>query len=193
MRVKSRWFDRDRPRSAAQKASVVAFILWRTAKGALDRMRAAGFDIDAGEQYFAFLREFLAFLIAVADRMAYARLPDPTRAEFTTALANRVGEVLDENESQLLHASVAESKRRFIALVNDRASDYATFECPGDEPDFAFLRYLGACITALMPAKDRRWTLEQVIEIEAPQAVATLRKAMLDLFAGERAKEADPA
>jgi len=193
MRVKSRWFDRDRPRSAAQTASVVAFIVWRTAKGALDRMRAAGFDIDAGERYFAFLREFLAFLIAVADRMAYARLPGSTRADFTTALANRVGEVLDENESRLLDVSAADSKRRFIALVNDRASDYATFECIGDEPDFAFLRYLGACVTDLMPAKDRRWTLEQVIEIEAPQAVATLRKAMLDLFAGECAKGVVPA
>ncbi len=183
MRVKSRWFKADQPKPPAQVAGAAAFIIWRVAQNALKRMRTAHFDIDAGPQYFAFLREFLIFLVAIADRIAYTREDEAFRIEFTTALANRIGEILEDNETDLLGAEIASgSKRRLIALFNDRSADYATFGYGHEGPDFGFLRYLGSRITDLMPEKDRSWTVPQVMEIEAPEAVATLQKAMGDLF-----------
>lgn len=182
MRVKSHWFKSEQPKPPGQVASAVAFIVWRVSQNALKRMRAARFDIDPGPQYFAFLAEFLIFLIAISDRIAYARLPADARTEFTSALAHRVGDILGDNESELLGTEAASSTRRFIALLNERSADYASFTYGAEGPEFGFLRYLGNRVNDVMPPKDQAWTVAQVMESEAPEAVATLEKAMRDLL-----------
>jgi hypothetical protein len=37
----------------------------------------------------------------------------------------------------------------------------------------------------VVPAKDRRWVIDQVMAIEAPEAVAMLQRAMQDVFSTE--------
>ena len=102
LRLKTHWFKSEQPRSAAQTASAIAFTVWRVARAMIERMRKADFDIDVGPPYFAFMREVLVFLVAVADRIAHARQSAAQREAFTTALVVRVAELLDENESDLL-------------------------------------------------------------------------------------------
>lgn len=192
-RLKTQWFRHGGARGAAQQASAAAFIVWRIARHTLDRTRHAGFDVDIGPPYFAFLREVLAFLVAVADRIAHARLDGQARAEFTSALVHHLARILQDSEDDLIgpaapgRPSHAES---FIDLVNELASHYAEFgadptaaERPGSfEPDFAFLRYLGTRLEPAVPLKDRRWVQDQVIAVQAPEAVAMLQRSLADLF-----------
>jgi hypothetical protein len=186
MRVKSHWFRAAKQRTPQEVASAAAFIVWRVGENALKRMRAAQFDIEVGAPYFAFVSEFLAFLIAIADRIAFARLPAADRVAFTTALARGTAAILADNQSELLGgATEGDYQRRFIVLVNERCADYAAFAYGDGGPEFGFLRCLGGCVTEVLPAKDRPWTVSQVMEIEAPEAVATLTKAMRDLFSTE--------
>jgi hypothetical protein len=183
VRIKSRWHRSDKPKSMTQSASVVAFIIWRVAQNALKRMRTEQYDIDAGPQYFAFLVELLIFLIQIADRIAYQRLDAAQRSAFTTALAIRVAEILDDNQGELLGSPQTGSyKESFIALLNKLASDYAEFKYTDAGPDFAFLRYLGNRVMETMAQKDRPWVIAQIMEIEAPQAVATVQKSMRNLL-----------
>jgi hypothetical protein len=182
VRVKSRWFRSERSRAPAELAHAVAFVAWKVASHALQRMRAARFDVDAGTPYFAFLGEFLAFLVALADRIAFARFAPEARVEFTTALGRRLGEILEDNARDLLGHGEEGSARGFIALVNERSAEYAAFGCDDAGPDFAFLRAFGHRVTECMPEKDRVWTVAQVMESEAPEAVATLDRAMRDLL-----------
>ena len=86
MRIKSQWFKTDKPKTPQESAGAMAFIVWRVAHNTLAQMRSARFDIDIGPQYFAFMREWLVFLIQVVDRMAHARMPADEREAFTTAL-----------------------------------------------------------------------------------------------------------
>jgi hypothetical protein len=166
-----------------QLASAMAFIVWRVAQNALKRMRNERYDIDPGPQYFAFLGELLIFLIQIADRIAYQRLDAAQRNGFTTALAIRVAEILNDNQNDLLGKPQAGSyQEHFIALFNELASDYAQFKYTEAGPDFAFLRYLGNRVMATMAQKDRPWVIDQIMEIEAPEAVATVQKGMHDLF-----------
>jgi hypothetical protein len=190
LRVKSHWFKSDQPRSAQQHASAMAFIVWRTAQQMLRRMRGADFDIDAGEPYFAFMREVLVFLIAVTDRIAYARLDGATRQAFTTELVLRLADTLQDNEAELLGAAPGTVYRdRFIDMVNEVQTHYAEFgadpqtrEEDGFEPDFGFYRYLGHRLEPTLPEKDRRWVLDQVMAVEAPQSVEVVQSAMRNLF-----------
>lgn len=181
IRIKSQWFQSASAKTPQQTASVMAATVWRVAQNTLKQMRTAQFDIEIGPQYFAFTREVLVFLTQVLDRMAYQRMGAAGRAEFITALVRRVAELLQENEDTLLGLPPAGQPShfdQFIDLFNELADHYADFGHDGDGPDFAFVRYLGHRIEALMPEKDRRWVIDQIMATEVPEAVEMLQRAM---------------
>lgn len=183
MRVKSQWFNAGTAKGAAEVAGAAAFIAWRVARNALSRMRGARFGLDAGEGYFDFLAEFAAFLVVGADRIAHRRRDAEWRVEFTTAMANRVGAILAENQSDLLGAAPAdEIKRRFVALVNARAAECAGFAWDDAGPDYALLRYLGHRVADVMEDSERTWAVSQVIDVEAPEAAELIGRAMAGLL-----------
>lgn len=187
MRVKSKWFKSGRAKTPQEIADAVSFIIWRIGMNALKNTRKADFTVDAGPQYFAFLNEFLIFLVQVADRIAYSRLGAEEREAFTTALAVRLAGILAENQAELLGGVAGEHKSNFITQLNRRAGEYAEFHYGSNGPDFAFIRYLGYCMLDVVPEKDKNWVVDQMVSIEAPEAVETVEKAMRGLL------EATPA
>jgi hypothetical protein len=183
MRVKSQWFRSETPKTATEIAGAAAFIIFRIAQNSLKNMRKAAFELPPGATYFAFLAEFLAFLTLIADRIAHGRGDEPWRIEFTTALANRVGAFLADNEASLLGVdSVPTIKRRFVALVNERSADYSDCRWTDDGPDYAFLRCLGHRVAEVMARHEQTWAVTQVIDSEAPEATETLQRAMAGLL-----------
>lgn len=192
-RLKTNWFRHGDSRGAAQQASAAAFIVWRVSRHTLDRMRHAGFDVEIGPPYFQFLREVLAFLAAIADRVAHARLEPAQRVEFTVALVHHLARILQDSEDDLLGPAPAGQPSHgdsFIRLVDELSEHYAEFGAdpsvaanPGSfEPDFGFVRYLGHRLEATLPPKDRRWVLDQVMACEAPEAIAMLQRSLRELF-----------
>ena len=191
-RLKTHWFRHGGSRGAAQQASAAAFIVWRVARHMLDRTRHAGFAVEVGLPYFHFLREVLAFLAAVADRVAYARLAPGERVEFTAALVHHLARILQDSEDDLIGPAPAGQPSHgdsFIDLVNELAGHYAEFDADptapasaGFTPGFAFLRYLGTRLEPMLPPADRRWILDQVMAVQAPEAVAMLQQSLRDLF-----------
>jgi hypothetical protein len=198
LRIKSHWFKAGEPKSAEQNASAMAFIVWRVAHNMLKRMRGANFDVAAGVPYFAFLREVLAFLMAVVDRTAYTKMDAAARTGFTTALVLHCADTLAGNQTDLLgpRSDGVRWQDSFIDLVNEVSPHYAEFggdaATAGDDeaftPDFGFLRYFGSRLEPTLPDKDRRWVLDQVMAIEAPEAVEIVRSAILDLLSTEARK-----
>ena len=188
MRIKSQWFQSATPKTPQQTASAMAFITWRVAQNTLKQMRTANFDIEVGPQYFAFTREVLVFLTQVLDRMASEQMDAAARAEFRTALVQRVAEVLQENEDSwigLPPAGQASHYEQFIDLYNELTDHYADFGYDAKGPDFAFMRYLGHRIESLMPQKDQRWVVDQIMASEVPDAVETLTRAMQGVLSTE--------
>ncbi len=198
LRIKSHWFKAGEPKSAEQNASAMAFIVWRVAQNMLKRMRGSNFDVAVGVPYFAFMREVLVFLIAVVDRTAYTKMDGPTRRDFTTALVMNCADTLAGNENDLLgpRSDGERYQDSFIDLVNELSPHYAEFgadpAAAGDDeafrPDFGFLRYFGSRLEPTLPDKDRRWVLDQVMAIEAPEAVDIVRSAIVDLLSTEPRK-----
>jgi hypothetical protein len=56
---------------------------------------------------------------------------------------------------------------------------YALFDY-AEEPDYSTLRYLGNRIMELMGKQDQSWIIDQIIEIEAPEAVKNVLKGLRD-------------
>ena len=186
MRVKSRWFKADREKSPKEIAGAVSFILWKIAQNALKNLRTADYDIEAGPQYFDYIREFLIFLVLIADRIAYEKMDAEARAAFTMELALRVADNFAENLNALLGMPFSESKNGFIDKFNERSDVYA--QCGYDEngPDFAFVRYLGHCLLEYCDERDKSWVVDRVMQIDALEAVSTVQRAMKGLLDTEQ-------
>jgi hypothetical protein len=178
IRIKSRWFKRGRKKKPEELAGAAAFAIWRIAQNTLKNIRKAGFGVAVGGQYFVFLSELLIFLVQVADRIAYARFAGEARVAFTTELASRVAETLAWNQGDLLGGAVGEYKRSFIERLNLRAGEYSEYEYGGDGASFSFLRCLANSMLEAMDERDKIWAIDQMMAVEAPQAVAMVENAM---------------
>ena len=75
-----------------------------------------------------------------------------------------------------------EYRKSLIDTLNARGADYAEFDFPGGAPSYAALRYLGDKMAEAMAGTDSKWVIEQVIEIEAPEAVKTIRRLVHEVL-----------
>jgi hypothetical protein len=182
VRIKSRWHKKERPKSPEESASALAFIAWRIAVNAVQEMEKAGFQlVEPPGARFDVVSELLAFLTQAADRLAYEYLEEEERQRLIPAFALRLADTLDENASDLL--GPGDYREAFITKVNGRAEDYAEMAFdPEAGPGYGVLRYLGDRIRDCVAGEDTRWVLEQVVEIEGPNAFETLHKGFQDLM-----------
>jgi hypothetical protein len=177
-------------RSPKMLATVVAMLAWKQAIESIKRMRKAYYDIDAGKPYFDFVCEFLVFLAHAADRIAYRSLDAAKRTEFTTALAVRLAEMVEESRGELLgDAEPGVAQRGFIELFNRRGADYGEYDYGPTGPDFGFKRMFASALREILPEKDQLWVIDQAMDIEAPDAIKALEKTMAGLFGGAAAAE----
>ena len=183
VRIRSRFHAAGRERSPAELASVIAALGWKLAIDAIRRMREAQYEIDVGRTYFEFVSEYLCFVAHAADRMAFARLDAAAREAFTVALVRRSAQFVEDNrEMRIEPLAAGDSAAAFVDRYNRRGEDYAACDFGDDGPDFGFRRVFAAGMQELLPEKDRLWAIDQVMDIEVPEAVKALRRTLDGLF-----------
>ncbi|HYQ73420.1 MAG TPA: hypothetical protein VET88_16035 [Gammaproteobacteria bacterium] len=184
MRVKSKWNVKGRDRGMAEVGGAAAFILWRIAQQGLLNLENEGFQTDTRAQRLDVIGEFLAFLVHLADRLKAAQLELDERTEFITSLARHLADYMQENRTDA--QGKGEYRKALIDLLNERAADYADFNMPEGEPGYAMRRYFGENVRAVMGKKENQWITDQVMEIEVPETLPPLKKALRELFAVEQ-------
>ncbi len=180
IRVKSRWANKDRKHSPQEAASALAFIAWRIAGNCVLSLENEGFQTDTNVHRLRVMSELLAFLVHITDRMVAERFDDEQRGIFITAYALKIADYVEENMDDLA-GSDKDYKAVFIDTLNERMADYAEFSFSDNEPGYAFKRYLGEKVTDSMGPKDRKWISDQVMDIEVPDMLKSLRKGVGDL------------
>jgi hypothetical protein len=128
--------------------------------------------------------EMLIFLIQVTDRLAYDAMEEEDRQRFITAVALRAAGIVDDNMREM--AGPGDYREGFIGKLNERGEAYSEFGFAGGEPSYPFMRYLGKCMEELMGGENK-WVQDHVMEIEAPAALKTLRRAFKNLLEGRKA------
>lgn len=189
VRIKSKWHQTGRKNNRSSEKTpedlggATGFIAWRLAMNHVNQIEEAGFTLTNAEQRFAVLTEWLIYLVQVADREAYQRLEEEQRGPYVTALALHLAGTLEDNQRELL--GPGDYRNRFIARLNEEIPEYAEFGYGEDGPGYRFMRYLGEKVLALVGEKDaNRWVIDQVMEIEAPEANKALRKSLDGLMVG---------
>ncbi len=180
MRIKTRWNKVDKVRSIQDIVSALSFTLWRIGQGALLNLENEGFQTDTQLQRVEVMQEFTIFLIHMVDRIAYERMDDEERAEFITALARKISDYVQDNTRDIL--GNGDYRTPFIERLNVCMDEYSDFAVIDHEPSFQLLRYFGDRMTTVLGERQRKWVGTQVIDIEAPEAVKTLRRAISSLI-----------
>ena len=181
VRVKSKWSNKGRERTLDEVGGAAAFILWRIAQQGLLNLENEGFQTESRSQRMDVIAEFLAFLVHLADRKQAEALDANERQEFIISLARHLASTMQENRTDA--EGTGDYRRPLINLLNERGADYAECPLPDGEPGYAMKRYFGECVSTVMGEKDNKWITDQVMEIEVPETLPPLNKALKELFA----------
>jgi hypothetical protein len=184
LRIRSKWSAKNRDRSPEEIAGVVGFIAWRICTQAVLDLENNNFQTDTQVQRLAIIWEFSAFLIHVTDRMMYDRMDEEERAVFVSAMAKAMAQTMQDNMEDILGNGYY--KPDLINTLNVRMNEYSKFGYNLESgPSFPMLRYFGECITTVMGERQKKWITTQIIDIEAPDAIKTLKRGIANLLPEE--------
>lgn len=181
MRVRAKWNKKDKLRTPVEIAGALAFTGWKIATEVVLDLENEGFETQTQSQRLDVIAEIMFFMVAVVDRLVFDQFDQEERAQFVTAFALSLANTIQDNRSDA--TGEGDYKSGFIALLNERAAEYADCNFSKDEgASFSMRRILGGHVMGAMGDKDRKWIPDYIIDIEAPKAVATLKRAMPTLF-----------
>lgn len=180
MRIKTRWNNKDKERTIQETASALGFTMWRMCMQSLLNMENEGFQTDTQMQRLTIIEEYLAFLLHSVDRVVYNKMDDEERGIFINALALKLADFVQDNGRDL--AGKDDYRTPFIELLNDRMENYSEFGFFDFEPSFQMSRYFGDQVTKVVGERQRKWVTTQVIDIEVPFFMKTLKRAITSLL-----------
>jgi hypothetical protein len=181
LRIKSHWWNDEAERSLPEIASALAFIAWRVSVDKAINLHCERFVYKDDAQRMAVIREYLVFLVQIADRLAHARLEEQDRRTLITQMARKVVEHVQDNSQDLF--GPGDYGGTFLDLLNTRSAEYADFSLDEDGPSYAFLRHLGFEIQGLMgDQEENRWVIDQVMDKDGWDAYKQLARAFGNLL-----------
>ena len=181
VRVRTVWFKKEGERPAEEVATVLASTVWRLADKAVDNLSKADYDIVTPQRGFRIIAELACFLVHYADRLVYGRVDEERRADIVSATAIRVAEIMEDNILDFTGGQKDpdyDYKQGFIDRLNTRMADYGEFEFPPDKASFQALRFLSLQIREVMENSDKSWIQDQLMDIEVPEMMGTLKKSV---------------
>ncbi|MCB1737267.1 MAG: hypothetical protein KDI42_03990 [Gammaproteobacteria bacterium] len=187
LRIKSSWHQSDREGNEAarkgleEQAGALAFIAWRIALDRAKNLHGEDYLFNDDMQRIAVICEYLAYEVALIDRMVFDGLSYEEREVLMNALGQRVGDHVQDNAQDLF--GQRDYKSGFIDNLNDRLNAYAEFGYGDGGPSYSFNHYLGKRVQALMGVdQTNKWSIDQAMEIDAPETYKRVRKAVEDLM-----------
>ena len=179
MRIKTRWNKRAKEQSLENIAGALNMTSWKIATQSVVELENKGYQTKSQAQRLQIIAEFLAFLLQIADRLAYQQLAEAERQRLVTHLALGMIDTLVDNHSDIF--GPGEYRNQFTQLLNQRAEDYAELTFNHDGAGFDFLRYFGEQVATILE-EDQHFVSQQIMDVEGPLAIKAFKQAMIGLF-----------
>lgn len=180
-RIRDKWRNRDRQGSLEDNATSLAYGIWQIALAAAKNLHVEDFDYESDVQRTAVIAEYLMFLVHVADRLAFEQMDEESRQSFITTLAHHTARHYQRNVADIMGSG--DYRSGFVEQLNARACEYGETPFPDGDPGFETRRCLGERIQGVMGmTQTNKWVMQQVIDLDAPEATRHLKTAMENLF-----------
>jgi hypothetical protein len=178
-RVKTVWFKKEGERPVEEIATALATTIWRMADRAIDNLSKADYDIITPQRGFKIIGELTAFAVHYVDRLVFPRMSDEARGNLVSALGVRLAEIMEDNVLDFtggVKDPDYDYQQGYIDMLNARMTEYAHYEFPDDRPSFQALRFLSLQIREDMEKSDQTWIQDQIMDIEMPEILGTVKK-----------------
>ncbi|MGI9303596.1 MAG: hypothetical protein ACR2RB_12980 [Gammaproteobacteria bacterium] len=180
-RIRSKWRNKGRAVALEDNAVALGAVVWRIALNAAKNLHAEDFVYDDDAQRVGVIQEYLAFLVHLADRLAHGQMAQEQRERFISSLGLDVARRLHQNQLEIM--GTGDHREQFVAVLNARADEYAGTQFTAQGPGYQALRAFGHNVQRVMGhGQTNRWAIDQVMEIDAPEAVTQIRQAMANLL-----------
>ena len=140
-------------------------------------MEAVGFFIDLPERTLAVLTEQAAFLVHLADRLAFERLDEVNRQRLVGALALRLTDMLADNYADVRGGG--NHRPEIVECLNRRLAEYAQLPFDENGPSYDMYRFIGSRVADVV---GEGFAAQQVIEVQAPTAADTFTRTFQALM-----------
>jgi len=185
-RVKTVWFKKEGGQRAADEvATALATTIWRMADRAVENLSKADYDIVTPQRGFKIIGELTAFAVHYVDRLVYPRLPEAERVALITALGKWMAGVMEDNILDFtggVKDPDYDYQQGYLDMLNARMAEYAHYEFPADKASFQALRFLSLQIREGMEKTDQSWIQDQIMDIEMPEIMGTVKKQVDGFF-----------
>jgi len=179
-RVKTVWFKKEGDRPEAEIATALATTIWRMADRSIDNLSKAEYDIITPQRGFKIIGELTAFAVHYVDRLVFERMTDDARrGDLVSALGVRLAEIMEDNILEFTHGEKDpdyDYQQGYVDMLNARMNEYAHYDFPEEKPSFQALRYLSLQIREGMEKSDQSWIQDQIMDIEMPEILGTVKK-----------------
>ena len=182
--LRTRWKNRkNQPCHTSEQGGALAFIAWRMSHEAAINLHGEDYVYRDDGQRLDVISELLAFILHLADRLSFGKMPDTIRHQLINALSVRLTDHIEDN--RLDWQGPGNYRDAFVQLLNQRSDEYAEegFDLQG--PKYGMYRHLGGCVQRYMDcqdAHDNRWVIDQMMEVEGPEIYKKISQAMSNLL-----------
>lgn len=150
-----------------EKANILAYNIWQISLAGAKNLHEEDFIYTDDAQRVGVIREYLVFLVHLADRMVYERLDDEQRATFINELARNTANHIQRNTEEI--AGPGDYRGQYLATINDRFAEYSRGSFENGQPGYSLLRMFGENVRKIMgDDQTNKWTIDQIMDVDGP-------------------------
>lgn len=180
LRIRNSFKNRDNA-TIQEKANILAFNIWQISLAGTKNLHEEDYIFTDDAQRVGVIREYLVFLVHVADRMVYDKLDEKERAIFVNELAQYTANQIQRNTEEI--AGPGDYKANYLATINDRFDQYARGSFEGDKPGYSLLRMFGDNVCQIMgDDQTNKWTIDQIMDVDGPMLVAKMHASLMSII-----------
>lgn len=189
MRLRIRNSFKNRENSTLEeKASILAYNIWQISLAGAKNLHQEDYLFESDTQRVGVIREYLVFLVHVADRMVFDKLNEADRTTFVNELAQYTANQIQRNTEEI--AGPGEYKADYLATINDRFGEYSRGSFEDGKPGYSLLRMFGENVRQIMgDDQTNKWTIDQIMDVDGPLLVGKMTDSFNSIIGQPSAEE----
>jgi len=170
-----------------EKANVLAYNIWQISLAGAKNLHEQDYIFDSDEQRVRVIREYLVFLVHMADRMVFDEFDEQERSTFVNELAQNTANHIQRNTEEI--AGPGDYKKQYLDTINARFGEYARGSFQDGMAGYSLLRMFGENVREIMGNdQTNKWAIDQIMDVDGPMMIGKMRDS-LDSVVGQPSEE----
>lgn len=170
-----------------EKDNVLAYNIWQISLAGAKNLHEQDYRFDNDEQRVRVIREYLVFLVHLADRMVFDEFDEAERTTFVNELAQNTANHIQRNTEEI--AGPGDYKKQYLDTINARFSEYARGSFQDGMAGYSLLRMFGENVREIMgDDQTNKWAIDQIMDVDGPMMIGKMRDS-LDSVVGQPSEE----